>query len=342
MNDACYRRIQTLKLIPQFPSRISLSSMHGHLTAQGFDIDKRSLQRDVKGLSKLFEIESDGNKDIPGWYWNKDAEKLVLPEMEPAVALSFNLVKLFLDRFMPPSTLEDLSGHFQHAEKILSSLSTNHLSNWSGKVALVSRNQPLLAPTVHSDVLNTVYTALLSETQIKAHYQPRNQEPRDYTINPLGIVVVDQIIYLVCTLWEYPDIKQLALHRFGEAELLATSIIPQPDFSLEKYIHEGAFEYLIDDGEENKIRLVAKVNKSIAKHLSESRLSDTQRLEATDNEMYLLEATVKNTQQLRWWILGFGDGIEVIEPLELREEFVVIAKELNSMYSPLSGNPEDL
>ena len=30
-------------------------------------------------------------------------------------------------------------------------------------------------------------------------------------------------------------------------------------------------------------------------------------------------ATIPNTPQLLWWLLGFGAGVEVISPLSLRE-----------------------
>ncbi|HMY29376.1 MAG TPA: WYL domain-containing protein [Agitococcus sp.] len=34
-----------------------------------------------------------------------------------------------------------------------------------------------------------------------------------------------------------------------------------------------------------------------------------------DNEHLLIEATVKHTQQLVWWLRGFGDAVEVLEPV---------------------------
>lgn len=330
MNDACYRKIQTLRLLPKAPARISVSALHETLVGQGFDFDKRSLQRDLNALSKLFEISSDGNKDIPGWFWKKEAGKLELPEMEPAVALSFKMVKLFLDKFMPPSTLSDLTDYFNHAEKVLNALSTNHLSSWSNKVELVSRNQPLLAPNVDNEILNKVYSALLTETQLKVHYQPKNEDPRDYVINPLGLVVVDQVLYLVCTLWEYQNIKQFALHRFISVEALEKEINSFDDFCLKDYINQGGFEYVID---ENDINLVLMVNPKIAKHLSESKLSQNQTLTKTSKGQFRLEAKVKNTQQLRWWLLGFGAELEILEPKELRDEFQKLVIDMAEVYS---------
>ena len=37
-------------------------------------------------------------------------------------------------------------------------------------------------------------------------------------------------------------------------------------------------------------------------------------------------ATVHDNPQLRWWLLAFGDQVEVLKPASLREEFLKIAQ----------------
>ena len=37
--------------------------------------------------------------------------------------------------------------------------------------------------------------------------------------------------------------------------------------------------------------------------------------------MSLFKAHVRNTGQLRWWLLGFSDQIEILKPVALRNEF---------------------
>ena len=320
-------------MLPKAPSRISTSEIHDKLTKEGFKLTKRTLQRDLNDLAKLFAIETDGNKDIPGWYWTAEAEKIELPEMQPSVALTFQMVKEHLQKFMPSSVLEELSPYFSTANKLLSHLKHNELADWSDKVATINRSQPLLAPQINGEILSNVYSALLTETQIKAHYQPKLEEPRDYTINPLGIVIVDQVIYLVGTLWEYQDIRQFALHRFLKAENTQTSNIKTNDFSLKDYIAGGQF-YFPNEESNTKIVLKIRTNKWIANHLEEVKLSDNQTVvKLNNNELYEVMALVDNTQQLRWWLSGFGAGIEVIEPTSLRDEFKEMAQLMCGLYS---------
>lgn len=330
MNDSCYRRIQMLRNIPIYPAKISTSTLALKIQAQGIEIHVRTLQRDLNSLAKLFDIESDGIKDIPGWYWRKDAAKLELPDMEPAVALSFRMIKLFLEKFMPPNTLQDLRPYIRHSEDILNNLSSNHLSNWNDKVAMLSRSQPLNAPIVDPVVLAEIYQALLTEQQFDCIYKPRGEKQREYTISPRGVVFIDQVAYLVGTLWEYDDIRQFALHRFVSVEITDTPNHPIKEFDLQNYIQEGNFEYLVQ--EDSNLSLKLRISKGVAQHLSESKISEDQKI-TKKNEHLILSATAKNTQQLRWWLLSFGDRIEVLKPNELRNEFVQISQQMASSYA---------
>lgn len=42
----------------------------------------------------------------------------------------------------------------------------------------------------------------------------------------------------------------------------------------------------------------------------------------------LVRATVADTTQLRWWLLGFGEKVEVLKPKRLREEFRAVSRKL--------------
>jgi len=67
-------------------------------------------------------------------------------------------------------------------------------------------------------------------------------------------------------------------------------------------------------------------------HLHESLLAAGQVLTKQDDGRELLEATVLDTTELRWWLLGFGSAVEVLEPKDLRAEFRGIAAEMVKLY----------
>ncbi|MDL2286004.1 WYL domain-containing protein [Desulfococcaceae bacterium OttesenSCG-928-F15] len=45
-----------------------------------------------------------------------------------------------------------------------------------------------------------------------------------------------------------------------------------------------------------------------------------------------VQATVADTSQLHWWLLGFGPQVEVLAPKFLRKEFKIRAQDLANIY----------
>ena len=125
---------------------------------------------------------------------------------------------------------------------------------------------------------------------------------------------------------------QFALHRFQSAEITDRANHPLKNvFNFKDYINKGNFEYL-DDEQHDLIKLELKISKGIANHLNESKLSEDQIISETP-EGLTLTATTKNTKQLRWWLLGLGTHVEVINPSTLRNEFKEITHKMSATYN---------
>ena len=114
-----------------------------------------------------------------------------------------------------------------------------------------------------------------------------------------------------------------------KASLLnSTRIIPK-GFNLDNYIKNDHFSYPVTS---KFINLKARFTKQAAEHLYETPLVPNQTLKKDSDDHLLLSAKVAYTHQLRWWLLGFGDQVEVISPKSLPNEFRIISKRLARMY----------
>lgn len=149
----------------------------------------------------------------------------------------------------------------------------------------------------------------------------------------MGIVLHDRLITLVCTIGRYnqlKDVRQLQLHRIQEAAQLDEPALASEGFILDAYIAGGAFSYTIA---ESTIRLKAVFKHDAAIHLEETPLAVDQQLTDLGDGTVLVEATVADTRQLRWWLLGFGGRVEVLEPQGLREEMKGQAERMMMRYA---------
>jgi predicted DNA-binding transcriptional regulator YafY len=327
--ETLLRYLEMLRFIPKEPKSISTPELLETLQNNGYEVDLRTVQRDLIKLSSshLFPICSTEGKKPLRWFWREDLTRFQFPMMSVDEALTFKLVETFLEPMLPPAVKSHISVYFKIAEK---TLEISPLASWVDKVRIVPNSLSLLPAEIEPAVLNTVYDALFKNCRIHVSYSPFDQKPKKYELNPLGLVFRNNLIYLVATVWEYTDIKQFALHRFQTAKLSKRGGFIPSGFSLDDYISQGGFDYPLDDDE---IVLKLKIRSFLKHILSETPLSPEQSITRLDDETYFFQATVKNTEQLRWWIRSFGSSVEVLEPLELREEFIEMAKEFAEIYA---------
>ncbi|MGB4498795.1 MAG: WYL domain-containing protein [Methylococcaceae bacterium] len=328
--ESLLRYFDMLCLIPKAPNSISTPEILEKLQNIDYVVDLRTVQRDLVKLSAspLFPIASTENTKPLRWFWIDNSSPMQLPLMSTDEALTFKLAEMFLEPLLPPSVRSRLTGYFDLADKRLKESKFEH---WVEKVGVVPNNLPLLPAEIEPSVLTVVYEALLKNLRFKATYQAIYKELKIYEINPLGLVFRHNSIYLVATIFDYTDVKQLALHRFKNAELSDRIVFVPKNFVLNDYIAQGNFDYPVDNNLQ-EITLKLKVANFLKQILLETPLCAQQRMSKIDDEHCLIEADVINTEQLHWWIRSFGTGIEVLEPLELRELFALEAKALNKMY----------
>lgn len=325
--DTFHRHWVMLRCIPRAPRKIDGARVQAHLEGQGFRIDRRSIQRDLQRLSGIFPLVCDERSKPFGWSWARDASAMELPGLDPHTALTLAMVADHLDGVLPPATLEHLAPFFDRAKNVLSEHATSGLARWQRRVRVLPEGQPMAPALIEPAILNSVYQALLDGRQLNVTYRPKGaSDVTEAIVHPLGLVVRSRVIYLVATFWSYQNVRQLAVHRL---ELAASTEMPADspkDFDLDAYIESGAFGFLVSD--DGPVRFTAEVSGWVMETLAETPLANDQVLTRLESGEWRLEATIPITQQFWGWILSYGSGIRVLEPLDLRRD---IAEEVGRM-----------
>jgi predicted DNA-binding transcriptional regulator YafY len=300
------------------------------LNALGYAVSIRTVQRDLQDLSEIFDIEvNDKNPRDYGWRWRKGAN-LNIPGMSVSEALAMRLVEeTHMKKLLPATMLGGLQGVFSLAQAKLDKVETinrNHTKDWLNKVRVVPPAQPMLPPSINQEVQADIYQALLESKQIKAYYQPiGNSEPKEYVMHPLGLIMRGAVSYLVASAWDYTEVQLYALHRFSRVEILHESVKVPEGFDLDKSIEGGLAEFA---NQGVPIQLELRCKQWIANYLVETPLSTDQKVEPETDGWMRVTATVNDTWQLHWWLMGQGAGVEVCAPISLRDK---LAKEIHNM-----------
>lgn len=325
------RQWQTLRLIPRHPRRISATDLHAQLSADGYKVAKRTVERDLQTLSSIFPLVADERAKPYGWSWHQDAPAFDLPGLSNSEALTLLLAREHLAALLPASTLAQLRPHFRMAESKLAAFGEHSgAADWMDKVRVIPATQPLLAPRIDGDIQATINDALLLGKQVQVTYRKRDAGADEtYPIHPLGLVQRGQVLYLVCTIKTYPHLRLLALHRIQSAVTLEQALTKPADFSLDTYLESGAFGWLPGPA----IRLEAVFTAEVAAHLEETPLADGQTMTPLADGRVKVAATVRETLQLRWWLQGFGDAVEVLSPPSLRQQQAETSRRVADLYN---------
>jgi len=274
----------------------------------------------------------DDSKKPFQWSWQPDARGTMFPVMDPAEALTIALAEKHLKTLLPKNSYRKIESYFKQARQTLSAEDKSKLRRWTQKVRVFPRGQPLQIATIRKDIEKVIYEALLNDTKVRALYRKRYAtESSEYIISPLGLVSRNAVHYLVCAVEHAPgSIRYLPLHRFTKATDLGQAIEIPEGFSLDEFLEKNSLGFL---------RSVEPVNLEVifsthaAYHLSETPLNKTQSITKTRDGRVRIKATVADTSELRFWILGFGSSVEVVRPVSLRKELANTSKEMNKIYT---------
>ena len=315
--ETLLRHWQTLRRIPRFPQTVTASEICQHLLNEGFSVGKRTIERDLQALSVVFPLVINDRSKPYGWSWSKDAASFDLPGMSVSESLTVMMAKEHLHSVMPASTLNQMAPYFRQAEQKLDALEGHSsLAGWFDKVRIIPPTQPLLAPQIDEAVISTLQEALLQDSQCAVSYQRKTGGSVDeYPVNPLGLVQRGVMLYLVCTIKTYSDLRILVVHRVQSAVMLDTPVIRPEGFSLDTYLATGAFGWLSNV----TVKFEGLFTSEAGGHLYETPLSADQIITVQEDGRLKVNATIQQNHQLVWWLLGFGADVVVTAPVDLRK-----------------------
>lgn len=320
------RLLAMLQLIPT-ARKTTADEVRRNLANLGYEVDIRTVQRDLKALSEHYGIECDDGKPL-GWRWCAGAVSPVLGQMGTSEAIAFDLLERECKPLMPPLVLEAMQPLFTKAKAQLIQASHTKAANWSKKVAIRPQGPPLLPAKPMRMVFEAVSQALFSDLQITAQYRSaQKSKARTVTLNPLGLVQTGLVTYLVATFVGFGDPRLLAVHRLQSVTVLDTASDKPAGFDLDTYL--GADKLNFGSGKEIEVQL--RMTNGAAHHLQDTPLSKDQVIAPDQGSTthQIVTAKVGDTLRLRWWILGFGNQVEVLAPEELQTVINVRRQPIN-------------
>ena len=170
-----------------------------------------------------------------------------------------------------------------------------------------------------TEYLQTVIEAMQKSKELQIDYQQFYGHRETFNIQPYAMKVYHQRWYVVGHIKELGGIRNIALDRTLEMNLSDISFTLPLNFNAEKYYAHSVGIYVDEELKPTKVKIRAYGNQ--IEYLRSLPLHRSQKERASKyGEFCDFEYKLSLTPELSTHILAMGENVEVLEPVELREE----------------------
>lgn len=128
------------------------------------------------------------------------------------------------------------------------------------------------------------------------------------------------------------EVRTFNVGRIDSLEELKTPYEVPKQFSLQRYLG-NAWRLIPEPGDDHEVHL--RFSPRVAKNVAEVIWHRTQNVSFADDGWLDFRVTVSGLTEISWWVMGYGDQVQVVAPTELRD---VICRRATNMLTLYNGD----
>ncbi len=155
-------------------------------------------------------------------------------------------------------------------------------------------------------------------------------------LSPYQLLYHQRAWYVIGHSGMHNSVRTFKLGRIKDLVALDKLYVPDEKFTLAGYL--GNAWGIIPEGRQYQVKL--KFSPMVAANVAEVNWHRTQQVDFEPDGSAIFTATVDGLGEISWWILGYGDQVEVLQPPPLRQRLREMAKTLVAKYDgPAISHP---
>lgn len=322
---------------------IKISRIIEHLEAYGINAEAHSIQRDIKALNELFEIDNDPNLEIEerdhlNYYIEYD--KSQHGYKVSSRPYDFTELKLLAEcihsaKFISEKQSKDL------LETVYSLCSKPQLEEIKKKVYLVGRAKGKTRNERVMRSIREINKAIKADCQIEFQYMKYTVQDRlnqvskrngaTYKYSPYALVINEGNYYMIAA-----DQRGKKLYHFRVDRMKGVSLVCEErtgkdlykNFDIENYTHRA---FSMFSGEEMDIKLRFD-NKLIDTVIEQFGTGSDVYYGYDDEKHFIISTKIEVSSQFYSWLCRFGTQVKIISPQKAVEGYTEYLQEISNSY----------
>ena len=182
-------------------------------------------------------------------------------------------------------------------------------------------------PQTKMDLLDKIFAqlqeAILKKRVVNIHYYlPREQKSIVTNLSPYHLMYNDHTWYVLGKSSLHKGVRAFKLNQIKELNMLDKCFTEDKEFDVDEYL--GRAWSVKPEGRlyNVKLRFLPRVAHSVA----EVQWHSTQTLVFENDGSVIMQFRVDGLNEITWWILSYGDQVQVLAPKILRQKIIKIAQ----------------
>jgi len=177
---------------------------------------------------------------------------------------------------------------------------------------------------VFSQLQSAIYRNYKVKLQYNSFYEG---QVIDTVLSPCHLIYNHRAWYVIGQSSMHKSIRTFKLNRIKEIHTLKQCFVNSKKFDVHEYL--GRAWSMIPEGRIYHVKL--KFSPRVAKNVIEVQWHSTQEVQYNSDGSAEVDFRVDGLGEISWWILGYGDQVEVLRPAILRKKIAKIAKKTTEL-----------
>lgn len=185
-----------------------------------------------------------------------------------------------------------------------------------------------------------VFRAVLGDKQLRlTYYSAHRGASSERVVDPYGLHGSKGNWYLLAYCHERRRIVPFHVARIWSAVETGTRFVRPENLDVES-LFSGALGVFIDEPDAEVLQVVLRFEGFAARHARETEWHASQRVEDQPDGSIVMRLELTNTVELERFVLGYGEGVEVLEPESLRVRVRDRLEQTLSLYRSKTVSPK--
>jgi predicted DNA-binding transcriptional regulator YafY len=157
-----------------------------------------------------------------------------------------------------------------------------------------------------------------------SYYLPYEKRVIAIELNPYHLIYDDYTWYVLGKSSFHRGVRAFRLNQIKELSKLDKGFVEDEKFDINEYL--GRAWSMIPEGRLYHVKL--RFLPEVAHNVAEVKWHHTQKVTFEEDGSAVVEFRVNGLNEITWWILGYGDKVQVLAPSALRQRILQIAQEM--------------